>query len=325
MKLLLQLVITVILVGLIVWQVGDLREVGLLLARIDPTYVVVILTVNTLDRALMTYKWGLLLWCRGQHLPFFRGLRIYCAAMMWGMVLPMTVGADAIRAFSTSRSGLDVNEVVASIFIERMFGFIASLVLGLFSIFLLFLMGGLDARFLPLWWLGSLFLLGGTLAFATSFSQTAFDFLHGRLLRRFSSTWRMRRLRQAHLTYLAYRHEKRSLTVFLGLTFLEQLQPIVTSWLIARGLGVELSFLFIVGAVPLIGLISRIPIALSGLGVYDGAFVLVMSLVGLTAAESIAITLAGRILETASWLPWWLAHVIGYREFRPPRLAAKGS
>jgi uncharacterized protein (TIRG00374 family) len=324
MKLLLQLIITIILVAAIIWQLGDLRGVGQLLARIDPAYVLLILTVNTVDRALMTYKWRLLLSTRGQHLPFFRGLRIYCAATVWGMLLPMTVGADAIRAFSTCRSGLDGDEVVASIFIERMFGFVVALVIGLCSILLLFLTGSLDARFWPLWWLGSLVLLGGTLAFATSFSHTAFDFFHDRLLRRFSGAWIMRRLRQSHLAYLSYRHEKRSLAAFLGLTFLEQLQPILTSWLIAHALGVEVSLLFIVGAVPLVGLISRIPVTIGGLGVYDGAFMLVMSLVGLTAAESIAITLAGRIQETAAWLPWWLAHVIGYGELRPPHLEARG-
>jgi hypothetical protein len=48
-----------------------------------------------------------------------------------------------------------------------------------------------------------------------------------------------------------------------------------------------------------------------------------MSSAGLTAAESIAIALTSRILETASWLPWWLAHVIGYGTLRPPRLVAE--
>jgi hypothetical protein len=85
------------------------------------------------------------------------------------------------------------------------------------------------------------------------------------------------------------------------------------------------SLLFIVGVVPLVGLISRIPITIGGLGVYDGAFMLVMSMAGLTAAESIAIALASRILETAAWFPWWLVHVIGYGGFRPFSLEPKGS
>ena len=76
MKVPLKLAITVILVGVIIWQLGDLRQVGQLLVRIDPLYVLLILILNTFDQALMTYKWKRLLRSRGQHLPFFQGLKI---------------------------------------------------------------------------------------------------------------------------------------------------------------------------------------------------------------------------------------------------------
>lgn len=318
MKLLVKLAITLIIIAAIVWELGDLRQVGHLLVRLDPAYVLLILAIFTFDRGLMTYKWVLLLGSRGQQLPFFRGLRIYCASMVWGMLLPTTVGADAIRAFSTSRSGLDANEVVASIFIERIVGFITALLLGLIGLFVLFFTGSLDARFMPLWWLGSLLILGATLAFAASFSQRAFDFLHDHLLQRVAETWIMRRVRRAHQSYLAYRHERRSLAVFSGLTLTQQVIPILLLWLIARALTVEVSLLYIAGVVPLAFLISRIPVSISGLGVFEGVFMFLMSLTGLAAAESLAIALAARMLEIVSWLPWWLAHVIGSREFRPP-------
>jgi glycosyltransferase 2 family protein len=316
LKLSLKLAFTAVIITAIVWQLGDPRELGRLLVDIDPVYVLLLLAVTTLDRALMTYKWRLLLRSRDQHLRFFHGLRIYCAAMMWGMFLPATVGADAIRAISTSRSGLDTDEVVASIVIERMVGFIASLVLGLLSLLLLFLLDSLHARFKPLWWFGGLALLMATFAFATSFSQTSFDFIYDRLLQRFASTRIMQRLRQAHLTYLAYRDKKRSLAIFLGLTVTQQLWSTLNLWLVACALGIEVSLLYIFGAVPLVFLLSRLPISIAGLGVFEGGFILLMSLAGLTTAESLGIVLVGRIVEIASWLPWWLAHVIGYGELR---------
>jgi uncharacterized membrane protein YbhN (UPF0104 family) len=133
------------------------------------------------------------------------------------------------------------------------------------------------------------------LAFATSFSQGGFDCLHNHLLYRFASTPTMRRLGQFHMTYLAYRHEQQSLATFFGLTCGERLMPILHPWLITRGLGVETGVLYIVVAVPLALLIARLPVSIGGLGGFDGAFMLLMSLVGLTAAESIAIALAGRI------------------------------
>ena len=162
------------------------------------------------------------------------------------------------------------------------------------------------------------------LTFVTSFSQTACDFLHGRLLWRLQAARIIRRLRQFHLTYLAYRHEKRSLTAFFGLTLVQQLTPILLLWLTAQALGIELGLLYMAGVVPLSFLISRIPVSISNLGVFEGIFMVLMSLVGVSAAESIAITLTFRFLEMASWLPWWLAHVVGYGELRPPRIVAEG-
>ena len=78
------------------------------------------------------------------------------------------------------------------------------------------------------------------------------------------------------------------------------------------------------GVVPLSFLISRIPVSISNLGVFEGIFMVLMSLVGVSAAESIAIALAARFLEMASWLPWWLAHVVSYGKLRPPRIVAEG-
>jgi uncharacterized protein (TIRG00374 family) len=318
MKLPLRLLITMILLGIIVWQLGDIEEVGGLISRIDPWYVVLILLVNTADRALMTFKWAWLLHSRGVHLPFLQGMRIYCSSMVWGLVLPATMGADVIRAVNTSRLGLNVHEIIASIIIERMVGFLSALLLGLLSLILLSSLSGLGSQFDVVWWLGSAALISATTVFAASFTQSAFDFLHGRLLRRFWDNPVMKRLRHFHSTYRAYQDNKADLATFLGLTFSEQLVPILHSWLIARSLGVEVGVLYVAGAVPLALLISRIPISIDGLGVFDGVFMLLMSFAGIQATEAISISLVGRILQTASWLPWWLADVVGSGSLRPP-------
>jgi uncharacterized membrane protein YbhN (UPF0104 family) len=241
------------------------------------------------------------------------------------MFLPVTVGADAIRAIITSRAGLDPNVVVASIIIERMIGFLSALLLGLLSFGLLSSLNVLDARFDFVWWLGSAALASFAIAFSASFSQTAFDLLHGRLLKRFRNTRLMRKMREFHSSYRAYQENKGILGVFFVLTFAEQLLGILVLWVIARGLAVDVGLLFIAGVLPLTALIGRLPISVNGWGVVDGIFALLMSLGGIPPAQSVAIILVARILLTASWLPWWMAEVIGSGNIRPPRaLADKG-
>ncbi|MEW6299077.1 MAG: lysylphosphatidylglycerol synthase transmembrane domain-containing protein [Thermodesulfobacteriota bacterium] len=319
MGLLLKCVVTGIFIGLIVWQLGDPGEVIEVMRGMDPWYALLVVAMNTADRALMTFKWARLLRGRGLHLPFLQGMKIYCASMIWGIFLPSTMGADAIRAFSTSRTGLDTNEVVASIVIERMVGFLSALLLGLLSLLLLSLLGGLDARFRFVWWAGILTMTGGVVLFAASFSRRAFDLLHDSLLRRFRDTSVVRRLRQFHSTYLTYQDNKTDLAAFFGLTFVEQLIPILNMWLIAQGLGVEVGFLYVAGAVPLAILISRIPVSINGLGVFEGVFVVVMALAGVPAAEALAVSLVGHILQVLSWLPWWCAQVADGGDLRLPR------
>jgi glycosyltransferase 2 family protein len=313
-------IVTIILVGVIVWKLGGIGQVGTLLAGISPIYILFIFVLHTLDRALMVFKWGRLLKSRGIHLPFFQGMKIYCASMIWGLFLPSTVGADAIRAYSTSRSGFDSNEVVASIILERLIGFLSALILGLLSYFLFSHIGTPDNRFKFIWWAGGILLFCAAIGFATSFSQWAFDFLHGRLFGRFRDTPVMQRLQQFHSTYLSYKNDRKSLVVFFGMTFGEQLVPILDSWLIARGLGIEVGIAFIAGAVPLAMLVSRLPISIDGIGVFEGVFIVLMSFAGVSASEAVAISLVGRVLQTVSWLPWWVAYVSNNGAIKPPQI-----
>jgi uncharacterized protein (TIRG00374 family) len=256
------------------------------------------------------------------HLPFFRGVKIYCAANIWGMFLPATIGADAIRAWSTSRRGLNLNEVIASIVVERMIGFLTALLFSLLSLFLLSFLGVLHPRFEHVWWFTTAMLVGFTAAFLASFSQPVFDLVHGRLLRRLSHTRLVENLRVVHSAYLAYRGNASLLASFFVLTLVERVIEIVSTWVIARGLGVEVDLIFIFGALPLALLISRIPISINGWGVFDGVFLLLMSLAGISAAESIAIALVARIIQPLAYLPWWVAQVIDSGDIRPPRALA---
>lgn len=319
LKLVVRIALTLLILGALLWKLGGIGEVAKWIAGLKFSYILLVLLVMTLDRLLMTYKWTRLLVARGIRLPFFQAMQIYCAAMIWGMFLPSTMGADAIRAFSTARKGIDSDEVVASIILERLIGFLSALLLGLFSLVLLSASGLLDQRFQFIWLSAVGVLLAGILAFAVSFSQKWFDFIHGRLLKRFEKNAIFRRLRQFHETYLNYQEDKASLVIFFGLTFLEQLLPILYTWLIAQGIGLDVKLLFIAGAVPLTILVSRIPISIDGLGVYDGVFALLMSLSGVAPAQAIAITFIGRILQIMVWLPWWFAYVVGSGSVRPPQ------
>ena len=313
----LKLAITLTFLGLIIWKLGGISEVVNIMIKINPFFVVLVVLVNWLDRGLMTYKWLFLLRKKGIYVPFFQGMKIYCASMIWGIFLPSTIGADAIRAISVSRKGHNSKDIVASIVIERMIGFLSALLLGLLGLLLLSRITNLDQQFDFIWQIGIAMLIAATILFIVSLSQKTFNFVHGRLLYSYKKIKIIQKLENLHLSYITYSNNRKSLYVFFIMTFNEQLMPILHAWLIARGLSVDVGLLFVAGVVPLTILISRLPISIDGIGVYDGVFMLLISLTGVSYSEAIAIVFSGRILQTLSWMPFWCAHVIGSGSIKP--------
>jgi hypothetical protein len=99
--------------------------------------VSVALLAFLLDRVIMSYKWGLLLAIRGYSISLVQKLMIYCSAMMWGLALPSTVGADGIRVMLARRFGVRVDDTLATILVERGIGFIAALLTAVASLIIL--------------------------------------------------------------------------------------------------------------------------------------------------------------------------------------------
>ena len=311
-----RLAISVMLIALLVWWLGGFGKIGAIMSRISFRFVMLVLIICTLDRALMTFKWIRLLEARGIRFRFLAAMRIYCASMIWGLFLPSTVGADVIRTINMSRAGVDSHEVIASIIIERTIGFLAVLLLGIASLLLFSMSGSFENHFTVAWWIALIMIVSAMAALMASFSDRAFNLIHDRVLGRFRNNRIAIKFRKFHETYRTYRSNPRSLVSFSALTLAEQLLVIVQSWLVAWTIGVHVGIVCFAVAVPLSILVARIPIGIGGIGTFDAAFAFLLSLAGISAAEAVAIPFTGRILQILASLPWWLAHMILTRRVR---------
>jgi uncharacterized protein (TIRG00374 family) len=156
-------------------------------------------------------------------------------------------------------------------------------------------------------------LLGAAFLFVVSVSKKAFQLFHDKVLRGYQQHRIHNKLREFHETYRSFAADRGNLATFFGLTFAEQLLPILDTWLVARGMGIDVGVLYFAAALPLALLISRLPISIDGIGVFEGMFILLMSLAGLSAAQAVAIAIVSRILATITYIPWWFAYVISSR------------
>jgi uncharacterized protein (TIRG00374 family) len=317
LQLAIRIAISILLVILLLVYVVDVPQVGRILRGFRPEYLLLAVAAVTLDRALMTYKWTLLLREQGYHLPLLRGMVIYCAAMLWGSILPGTVGADAIRAVLVTRRGISGTDAVASIIVERLVGFIAALVLGIVSLVILRASGVLDTRYDRAFLLAAA-VLATALAFIwLSLSASLTGRAMAILPARARGSTLMLRLDAMADAYRSLGTARSTIGAFAGLTLLEQMFAVVLPWILAMGLGVPVNALILLGVLPLTMLISRLPISVDGLGVFEAVFVGLLSLARVPAEASLAIAISGRVIQLLCFLPWWLVQVGGAGLARP--------
>jgi uncharacterized protein (TIRG00374 family) len=319
MKFWLRTALSIALVVLLFTYVVDVREVVHILQRFDATYLLLAIAVITLDRVLMTFKWTLLLRAQGYRLPLLQGVTIYCTSMVWGLALPTTVGADAIRAVMVTRRGFNGTDVVTSIVIERMVGFVLALALGLVSLAILRTIGVLDARFDRALYVGIAMLIGVTVVLVATLDERLVSKVVARLPAAMRNSKVMHYLERFATAYRSLGGARRTIAKFSALTVLEQVFSVVFPWALAKGLGVPVDLLLLLGVLPISTLISRLPISFDGLGVFEAVFVGLLVLAGVDAAAALAIAISGRIVQLFAFLPWWFVHVAQSGGVRPPQ------
>lgn len=270
----------------------------------------------TADRWLMSYKWRLLLTCRGLEVGSWEAFRAYYVASFAGCFLPSTVGADAMRVAAVSGPARPSAAVAASVVVERALGFLAAALAALLALFLL---AGL-ARELPpgvmAWSLG--LLAAAMLAVAATLMGPLAAWLEG-----LAARWEGRRkvvswLGRFLAAYGLYRRHKGVLLWFLFLSLLEQSVPVVGTWLAALALDIPLTLLEAAAVAPVALLFTRIPVSLSGFGVVEGLYVAFFSLVGLTATHSFLLGLVANLSVLVATLPGALFYARGGFRSPPP-------
>jgi uncharacterized protein (TIRG00374 family) len=299
--------ISVLFLWILFATLADIRDVGSSIASMSSASLLIGLAVVTADRWLMTFKWLLLLKSVNHHLPWWRGMTIYCTSTLIGSVLPSTAGSDVIRGVWATRAGLSGAHVAASILVERFAGFISVLLLGVVAQIYLATRTELPPQ--AHW----LFFLSITL-FVAAIATIALA------LRPQTSRWLLARLphriREHRITHKIFGvldacrelgAERSTLARFFVLTLAEQLLPVALTIALARGLNLQVSPGWLFSALMLSLIAARAPISIDGIGVFDALFASLMALAGVPAAASVAITFVSRILQAIACTPWAIA------------------
>lgn len=295
---LINVAVSAVLLAILAWFV-DLRSLGELLLAANPWLVGAAIVAALADRALMIGKWLPLLHAQDVDVPPLRAARVYLATSFAQFFLPTSVGSDVLRAVALGRQQKKIVEIAASIVMERLLGVAASGILAAAALAAA-LTTSVPLFFLVPWALAAVAaaLAAVCLPLAPRLS------IHVRrwFERHPHSRWAQIGLKFGN-AYDLYRHHIPTLLIVGALSVVEHCFPIVVFWILAHALGIAVSPVALIIATPLALFVGRLPIAIAGIGVLEGALVFILGLFGVPAVAAVSIALAGRVVEIVAALP----------------------
>lgn len=249
------------------------------------------------NTVISTLKWKILLSADDTHVRFRDLLASYYVGTFFNMFLPSNIGGDAFRIVDISRRSAKPVNTVASVFADRLSGFIALSAFGvLFPVFGY----GLMDRHAVLWLPVAVF--AGLIGVGALFYQGTWL----RALLRSGGLRRFERLGRAAGKFLdsmeAYKKRPTVMTKVMGVSFLFQFSVIVAHYSLSVALGLQVPFLMFCVFVPLIALLEAVPLSIYGIGLRDSGYVFFMTQIGraASAAAAMSVLYLGATLVYAS-------------------------
>jgi glycosyltransferase 2 family protein len=275
---------SVALVTLVAWRL-DWARLGAAFAGLRPWPWLLALGLFVLAQVLSSVRWRLLAVTLGFGGSIGRYCTYYLLGMFFNLILPTSVGGDVVRAWYLANQaeapGRNPSSSAAiSVFADRFSGLI--LLIGVGCLALLFCPVPL-----PGWVVTSVILVG-----AAGLGGLAALPLVRPLLTR--APWlgpRALHLADMADACLAYARQPRLLILTTLLSVAVQVINIAMVALVGSALGIEVAPLVYGVVVPLVTLVTLLPVSINGLGLREAAYPLLLAPVGVASTDAVALSL----------------------------------
>ena len=248
-------------------------------------------------------RWHLLL--RGAEVATttLSSLRAFAIGVFSNNFLPTSFGGDAARAWIVGRSGPTLVRALTSVAVDRVTALVCLVVLAWAAV-------AADPDAVP----GSLTaaLAGITASGALVCGAIALALRGGGGLARRLPERVRGWARETRDTLRLYAGDRALLASAFGLGLVFQGLVVGGTWAITEALELDLAFAVVAAAVPLVLVITLIPISLAGFGVREGGFVLVLGEVDVSATDATLVSLLSVAALALSSLPGAIAMLVPY-------------
>ncbi len=288
---LLKAAISVLLLGLLLYKI-NLGNLARSLSHVNGAWLALGVLVFFTANLASVYKWRLILKAQRINVSFPYLLSLFYIGLFFNNFLPSSVGGDVVRIFKLSRKTGRALEATSSVAMDRATSSIGLLVIAAaVAIFQARLLGW---QFMTL--------LGAMIAVALALTWLV---ISEKAALRLGGIFRMdplgarRHLVNFYYSLHQFQKQRARVAEVMAVSLVYQSLAIVLVYFLARSLGIHLAVYYYFLFIPIVLAVSMIPISLNGLGMREGAWVLLFSHVGVSAAAAFSMSILSLMVLTA--------------------------
>jgi hypothetical protein len=269
-----KIVITIILAKWIINSV-DLKLFTNTINTITWPFIVVIMIVSFIDMSIAALRWKVLMRPFKPSFSYIHLLYLSFVAHCYNMLVPGNIAGDVVRALKTS---------VATVFLDRLIGMLGLVIIVLCGIIFSYPM------------LSELGLMKYIVLVMLILSFISISILSRRIIRKFRWISNLlgflyEKIKDVVVSIQLYRNCYREIIEAFAATIGSHLLMITTVYLISRAIGCNAAYFHCLLFVPVIGLISTLPITIGGLGLREASYILLFTQVGATKEQALGMSL----------------------------------
>lgn len=293
--------ISVALLALILTRL-DLNELGETLSGVIPGLLALGFFIFLVTNMVNVAKWLLIIRTQEQAdgrspVSFFHLTAIYYMGLFFNNFLPTSFGGDVIRVWKLARLTGQPHEAAGSVVIDRISSVFALLLIALLPALIKLRLLGAG---LALGVVGMFLIL--VLIIILLASERATRKLSRVPGLRGDPFGLRRHLKEFYYSLYRFRGHPAALLELLLISIFYQAGNISMVYLAALSLGIHISLIYYFLFIPVVLAVGMIPISLNGIGMREGAWVLLFSQVGVSSAEAFSMSVLSLLVVTATSL-----------------------
>ncbi|MCM8801509.1 MAG: flippase-like domain-containing protein [Candidatus Omnitrophica bacterium] len=242
-------------------------------------------SIFLLSYFLCFLRWSMLLKAISIRVSLSRLFVSFCAGVFFNLFLPSTIGGDLVRTLDLTTHTQKSKEVLATVILDRLSGYI-----GLVSVAIIAVLWGLrlikQREVFILIGIMTLFLIALLLFL---FNKTVYSKINN--LFKDSNTGVKHYLKNLYEQIHSFKSYRKTILANLLLSFLIQLLCSLTFYLLGVSLGIKINFIYFFILIPIISVITLIPVSMGGLGLREASTLYFFNPLGLNKDVTFAIAL----------------------------------